>query len=145
MTLSSARGCHKSYHPECVGKDSTLLETDEQWICGKSFITSLIFHLWSFLQIVFSLSAICDKLSHRLIGCCVQCWAFNSVLHVGKKDSSLQACYVESVYSLFQWKTHYKNEWNCPLQLSTSSLICYNVSIGQRKFKGISMNDFCDR
>lgn len=40
MTLSFARGCCKAYHPECVGQDSTILETNERWICGKPFITS---------------------------------------------------------------------------------------------------------
>eukprot|EP00268_Persea_americana_P064432 TRINITY_DN847_c5_g1_i2.p1 TRINITY_DN847_c5_g1~~TRINITY_DN847_c5_g1_i2.p1 ORF type:complete len:616 (-),score=122.75 TRINITY_DN847_c5_g1_i2:831-2678(-) len=27
-------GCCKAYHPECVGQDSTILETNERWICG---------------------------------------------------------------------------------------------------------------
>lgn len=41
MRLSFARGCCKAYHPECVGQDSTILETNERWICGKPFITYL--------------------------------------------------------------------------------------------------------
>ncbi|KAB2088249.1 hypothetical protein ES319_A04G162900v1 [Gossypium barbadense] len=37
LRVCDYKNCLKSFHPQCVGRDDSLLETDERWFCGWHF------------------------------------------------------------------------------------------------------------
>ncbi|XP_039018875.1 uncharacterized protein At5g08430-like isoform X1 [Hibiscus syriacus] len=52
LRICDYKNCLKSFHPQCVGKDDSLLETDDRWLCR-----------WHFC-------VICDKLAKFRCFCC---------------------------------------------------------------------------
>lgn len=39
------RQCFKAYHPECVGKDDSVLTTNKRWICSKPHLIVQCYYL----------------------------------------------------------------------------------------------------
>ncbi|KAF9614910.1 hypothetical protein IFM89_021340 [Coptis chinensis] len=59
LLVCDFKHCIKSYHPDCVGKDDTFVETGRRWVCGRH--TCFICKKKSALDCFCCTSAVCNR------------------------------------------------------------------------------------
>ncbi|TXG61281.1 hypothetical protein EZV62_012644 [Acer yangbiense] len=91
LRICDYRDCLKAYHPECVGKDDSLLESNDRWTCSKLLLAMYISD-WHWCSV-------CNKAPKFYCFCCpsavCRCCVNDAEFAVIRKNKGLCDCCLE--------------------------------------------------